>query len=113
MKGLTDLDVYKLAERLSDMIWEEYDLWPEKARKTIGLQIIRSADSIAEGYGRFTAPDRKKFYLYARGSFEETKVWLRKAFRRGVIGKQKMEEYTNIINESGPKLNGFINSTRN
>lgn len=69
MKGLTDLDVYKLSEKLSDKIWYSYDLWPEKAQKTIGFQIIRSADSIAaniaEGYGRFTAPDRKKFYLYA------------------------------------------------
>ena len=116
MKGLTDLDVYKLAEKLSDKIWDSYDLWPEKAQKTIGLQVIRSADSIAaniaEGYGRFTAPDRKKFYMYARGSFEETKVWLRKAYRRNVIDKQNMEEYTIIINELGPKLNGFINSTK-
>ena len=116
MKGLTDLDVYKLAEKLSDKIWDGYDLWPEKAQKTIGLQVIRSADSIAaniaEGYGRFTAPDRKKFYMYTRGSFEETKVWLRKAYRRNVIDKQSMEEYTTIINELSPKLNGFINSTK-
>ncbi len=67
MKGLTDLDLYKLAEKLSDKIWVEYDQWPEKAQRTIGLQVIRSADSIAaniaEGYGRFTAPDRRKFYL--------------------------------------------------
>ncbi|MBY0436256.1 MAG: four helix bundle protein [Cyclobacteriaceae bacterium] len=116
MIPLTDLDVYKLAEKLSDMIWYDYDKWPEKAQKTIGYQIIRSSDSIsanlAEGYGRFTAPDRKKFYRYSRGSFEETKAWLRKVIRRELIRKERVDEYNKIIQELGPKLNAFINSTK-
>ena len=116
MIALTDLDVYKLAENLLDMIWDDYDLWPEKAQKTIGLQAIRASDSIsanlAEGYGRFTAPDRRKFYRYSRGSFEETKAWLRKVIRRKLIQKERVEEYDKIIKELGPKLNAFINSTK-
>lgn len=116
MIPLTDLDVYKLAEKLSDMIWYDFDKWPEKAQKTIGYQIIRSSDSIsanlAEGYGRFTAPDRKKFYRYSRGSFEETKAWLRKVIRRELIRKERVDEYNKIIQELGPKLNAFINSTK-
>jgi four helix bundle protein len=116
MIALTDLDVYKLGEKLSDMIWDDYDQWPEKAQRTIGLQVIRSADSIsanlAEGYGRFTAPDRKKFYRYSRGSFEETKTWLRKSIRRRLIEKDRIEQYDNIIKELGPKLNAFINATK-
>ncbi|MEP7170241.1 MAG: four helix bundle protein, partial [Bacteroidota bacterium] len=82
MTSLTNLDVYNLAEKLSDKIWYDYDSWSWKVKKTVGLQIIDSSDSIAaniaEGYGRYTPKDRKKFYLYARGSFEETKTWLRK-----------------------------------
>lgn len=116
MIPLTDLDVYKLAEKLSDMTWYDYDKWPEKAPKTIGYQIIRSSDSIsanlAEGYGRFTAPDRKKFYRYSRGSFEETKAWLRKVIRRELIRKERVGEYNKIIQELGPQLNAFINSTK-
>ncbi len=77
MLALTDLDVYKLSEQISDMVWKDYDSWPEKAKRTIGLQIIKAADSIsiniAEGYGRYTPLDRKNFYLYSRGSFEEPK----------------------------------------
>lgn len=115
MIALTDLHVYQLAEALSDMVWNDYDHWPEKAQKTIGFQIIRSSDSIsiniAEGYGRYTAPDRKNFYRYARGSFEETKGWLRKAFRRSIISSDRMQEYQKIADELGPKLNAFINST--
>ena len=80
------MNVYKLAEQLSDLIWFAFDGWTKKAQITIGYQIIRSSDSISanisEGYGLYTPADRKKFYRYARGSFEETKAWLRKALAR-------------------------------
>jgi four helix bundle protein len=55
MKEVTDLDVYNLAEELSDLIWCEFDKWDKKNQNTIGYQIIRSSDSIsanlAEGFG--------------------------------------------------------------
>jgi four helix bundle protein len=116
MKDVVELDVYKLAEELSDLIWSAYDQWSTKAQNTMGYQIIRASDSIAanlaEGYGRFTPADRKRFYLYARGSFEETKAWLRKAIRRHVIPASEVETYKNLIDTLGPKLNAFINSTK-
>ncbi|MEE4359014.1 MAG: four helix bundle protein [Desulfococcaceae bacterium] len=87
------MDVYNLAEKLSDLIWYAYDKWTEKAKRTMGYQIIRSADSIAaniaEGYGRYTPSDRKNFYRYARGSFEETKAWLRKGHPQRHYSKGK------------------------
>jgi len=116
MKDVTELDVYKLSEKLSDLIWYAFDKWNKKVQNTIGYQIIKSADSIsaniAEGYGRYTPPDRKRFYLYSRGSFEETKSWLRKLIRRKIISKEEVKEYTEIIDVLGPKLNAFINSTK-
>ena len=116
MKRVYDLDVYKLAENLSDMIWRDFDKWSHKVQRTIGYQAIRSSDSIAaniaEGYGRYTPADRKKFYLYSRGSLEETKAWLRKLIRRKVLTESSVTEYKTIIEELGPKLNAFINSTK-
>ena len=116
MKEVYELDVYRLAEELSDLIWEAYDQWTPKAQNTLGYQVIRSADSIAanlaEGYGRYTPADRRKFYLYARGSFEETKAWLRKAIRRRVIRADDVPQYKVLIDSLGPKLNAFIKSTR-
>jgi four helix bundle protein len=47
MKVVYELDVYQLAEKLSDMIWFAFDNWSEKVKRTIGYQIIRSSDSIA------------------------------------------------------------------
>jgi four helix bundle protein len=111
-----ELKVYQLAEELSDMVWNDYDNWPGKAKQTIGLQIIRSSDSIAaniaEGFGRYTPADRKKFYRYSRGSLEETKAWLRKASRRHVITKDRTDEYKSVLDQLGPKLNAFIKSKK-
>jgi len=117
VKEIYELDVYKLAEELSDLIWCAFDKWSVKAQSTIGYQIIRSSGSIAanlsEGYGRYSPADRKKFYLYARGSFEETKTWLRKALRRKVISSdEEAAKYKEIVEELGPKLNAFIKTTK-
>ncbi len=116
MIQLCDLDVYKLSEELSDLIWFDYDKWSPKVQNTIGYQIIRSSDSVslnlAEGYGRYTPADRRKFYLYSRGSFEETKSCLRKLIRRKIIGGDDIEKYKKITDELGPKLNVFINKTK-
>jgi four helix bundle protein len=116
MKRVYELDIYKLAEDLSDMIWRDFDKWSNKVQRTTGYQAIRLSGSIAaniaEGYGRYTPADRKKFYLYSRGPFEETKAWLRKLIRRKVLSKSSVTEYKTVIEELGPKLNAFINSTR-
>jgi four helix bundle protein len=116
MKRLVELEVYKLSEELSDKIWSDYDTWPEKVKRTIGYQIIRSSDSIAanisEGYGRYTPADRVVFYRYARGSFEETKSWLRKLIRRNIVNQDDVKIYKLLIDELGPKLNAFISTTK-
>jgi four helix bundle protein len=115
MREVYELDVYRLAEELSDMVWYEFDNWNRKTQNTVGYQIIRSADSIAaniaEGYGRYSSLDRRKFYLYSRGSFEETKSWLRKLIRRKIITEENQNKYKGIIDELGPKLNAFIKTT--
>jgi four helix bundle protein len=116
MKEVYELDVYRLAEELSDLVWFAFDKWDGKAQHTLGLQVIRAVDSIsaniAEGYGRYTPADRKKFFLYARGSFEETKCWLRKACRRNIISAAEVASYKKLVDELGPKLNAFISATR-
>jgi four helix bundle protein len=47
MKEIYEMDVYRLSEQLSDIIWNAFDKWSVKAQNTIGYQIIRSSDSIA------------------------------------------------------------------
>ena len=116
MKGVYELEIYKLSEELSDLVWYDFDKWDKKVQNTVGYQIIRASDSIAaniaEGYGWFTPADRKRFYIYSRGSFEETKAWLRKLIRRKVLNESDASKYQIVIEKLCPKLNAFINSTK-
>ncbi len=79
------LRVYKLAEALADNIWMVVLNWDYLAKNTVGKQLIRAADSIganlAEGTGRGTSLDNRRFIRMARGSLYETKHWLRRAHR--------------------------------
>ncbi len=45
-KGFEDLRVYQLSEKLSDIVWHIVVKWPQFAKRTVGNQLVRSADSI-------------------------------------------------------------------
>ena len=82
--------------------------------KLIEPCLVKSADSIganiAEGTGRFSFQDNKRFSYIARGSLNETKHWLRRAFKRNLLTKEEIEKLKPIMNELSPKLNAYINS---
>jgi len=83
------LDVYKLSEQLSDVIWDIVIKWDYFAKDTVGKQLVRSADSIganiAEGSGRETKKDKIHFLKISRGSLYETQHWLRRTYKRKLI----------------------------
>ena len=66
------LDVYQLAENLADDVWKLVLKWPRLAQDTVGKQLIRACDSIganiAEGSGKGTYADNRRFVRVARGS---------------------------------------------
>lgn len=70
------LQVYQLSEKLADSIWEIVVTWDSFSKDTVGKQIVRSADSIganiAEGSGRGSLPDNRRYVRIARGSLYET-----------------------------------------
>ena len=106
------LDFYKISEKLSDLIWETVLIWPQLAQRTFGEQVIRSADSIganiAEGSGRGTPPDNRRFLRMARGSLYETRHWLRRAHSRKLLTKNQTDQISQFISELTPKLNAYI-----
>jgi len=57
--------------------------------------------------------DRQKFGYYARGSFEETKSWLRKSYQRKLLTDRQVEMINTYIEQIGPKLNSLINTFKN
>jgi len=42
-----NLEVYQLAEKLADVIWEIVSDWDHFEKGTVGRQIVNSADSIS------------------------------------------------------------------
>ena len=106
------LRIYQLSEELSDKIWQIVLGWNNFSRDTVGKQIVRAADSIganiAEGTGRYTIVENKRFAHIARGSLNETKHWLRRAFKRNLLSEEQVQELKPLINELAPKLNAYI-----
>jgi four helix bundle protein len=111
------LQVYKLAEKLADEIWNIVKGWDYFTKDTVGKQIIRSADSIsaniAEGEGRYNYQDNKRFIKIARGSLYETINWLRRAYIRNLLTNEQSEKLKIIIHELSPKLNAYLKSIGN
>jgi four helix bundle protein len=109
-----NLEIYQLAEKLEDEIWAIVIAWPNFARDTVGKQIVGAADSIganiAEGSGRGTSPDNRRFIRIARGSLNETRHWLRRAYKRKLLDDSKIETLKKILEELAPRLNGYLNS---
>lgn len=112
--GFENLHVYQHAERLSDEIWRVVSGWDNFAQATVGRQIVTAADSIganiAEGCGRGSFQDNRRFVKIARGSLNETRHWLRRAFRRNLLTTDQIETLTPIIAELGPRLNAYLRS---
>ena len=108
------LRIYRLSEVLADKIWNIVLNWNWFAKNTVGIQIVKAADSvganIAEGSGRGSSPGSKRFLKISRGSLYETRHWLRRAFARRLLTQQQVEDLVPIINELTPKLNAYLRS---
>ncbi len=109
-----DLEIYQLAEKLSELVWEKVIKWDYFPRSTVGAQYVEAADSvganISEGYGRGSFADRSRFAKISRGSLFETKTWLTKAKNRKLISEDLSKNFTKDIDLIGKKLYSYINS---
>jgi four helix bundle protein len=108
------LRVYQLAEKLADRIWRIVVKWDYFSKTTVGQQIVDAIDgvgaNIAEGTGRGSLQDNRRFVKIARGSLYETKHWLRRAYNRKLLSAQDVSDLKPLIDELLPTLNAYIRS---
>ena len=108
------LRVYQLSELLADEIWTIVINWNYFEKDTVGKQIVKSADSIganiAEGVGRGSFQDNRRFVKIARGSLHETQHWLRRVYKRDLLKEEEVNRIKPIIDELAPKLNAYLKS---
>jgi four helix bundle protein len=83
-----NLQVYRLAEKLADSI----------------------GANIAEGAGRGSYQDNRRFVRIARGSLYETKHWLRRAYVRELISAEAVGDLRPLLDELAPRLNAYLRS---
>ena len=109
-----NLKVYRLSEDLADQIWEIATRWNNFAKDTIGKQVVKAADSvganIAEGTGRGTYQDNRRFVRTARGSLYEARHWLRRAYRRKLLTATQVERLRPLVDNLSPMLNSYLKS---
>lgn len=112
-----DLEIYKLSEKLSDEIWKMVIKWEHFQKSTLGTQIVNAADgvgsNIAEGSGKGSYLDFRRFMKISRGSLYETKHWLRRAYSRQLITQEETNHIKPLIDELLPRINAFINYLNN
>jgi four helix bundle protein len=78
--------------------------------------MARAADSvganIAESYGRYHYGDKLQFLYDARGSIFETKYWLNRALKRGLIPPPTVQKFADSLSDLAHKLNLFAGSVK-
>jgi len=109
-----ELEVNRLAEKLSDEAWPIVLSWNNFAKDTVGKQLVRAADSIganlAEGCGRQSFQDNRRFVRIARGSLNETRHWLRRAYERKLLDDDKVAVVKPLLDELAARLNAYLRS---
>jgi len=114
---LEDLEVYKVAMEIGELVWEIVTKWDYFEKKTLGAQFVDAADSIAlnisEGYGRFHYKENKNFCYYRRGSAKETLTATHKAKARNLITEEEFVRLTQKFDLYFRLSFGYINSIGN
>jgi four helix bundle protein len=113
-KSLNDLEIYREAMRLGEVVWEWTEKWDFFAKDTTGKQFVRAIDSIAanisEGHGRFHFKENQKFCYYARGSLAESQTWLEKSARRELVDPEQARQLYRDLEALRKRLNAYIKS---
>ena len=103
-----NLRVYRVAEEIADLVWTVVSSWDYLPQSTVGRQLINSSDSIganiAEGTGRGSFADNRRFARIARGALFEVKHWLRRAYRRQLLSDTEVKAFQQLIEDLTPKL---------
>jgi four helix bundle protein len=106
-----DLEIFILSEKLADEVWDMVIKWDPFPKSTVGKQLVDAADgvgsSIAEGSGKGSYVEFRRYIKISRGSLYETKYWLRRAHKRKLINEIEIRKIKPIMDELLPKLNAF------
>ncbi|MBU0976381.1 MAG: four helix bundle protein [Patescibacteria group bacterium] len=109
---LDNLEVYQLARRLVKKVYYLSEKFPDKEKFNLSSQLTRAVISvganIAEGNGKFTPNDQRRFCFIARGSLFEVFFCLQVASDLGYITAEEFRTINLGIRNLSVKLNNYI-----
>lgn len=110
------LDVYRLAEKLADEVWQIVQAWETFPRETVGRALVRAADRIgahiATGAGEGGFPEHPRCVRRAQGALNEVKHSLRRAFRRRLLTEEQVHTLRALLDELSPRLDAYRDAAR-
>jgi four helix bundle protein len=117
MKSYKDLEVWQIAMNLTEEIYRLTHSFPKEEQYGLTSQVRRATTSIvaniAEGFGRFTFPDKAHKYTIARGECTEVEAYLLIAIRVKITTEESTQKALELSNQVGRMLSGLIRSTKN
>ncbi|MFB2968928.1 four helix bundle protein [Aerosakkonema sp. BLCC-F183] len=105
------LQVYRIAEKLGNEIWQIVTKWDEFEKNTLGRQIIIAADSIGSNIAKGRAHDYKDnrdFVRIAKDCLDETRHCLRQAYKRSLLTIEDIDKLKEILDELSVQLNAYL-----
>jgi four helix bundle protein len=111
---LEELEVYQVSMDIGELVWKIVLNWDSFSKFTLGSQIVKAADSIAnniaEGFGRYFSKENRNFCYFSRGSAKETGTQSLNAFTRGLITPEDYKLLTDKLNSYFKLSFRYINS---
>lgn len=114
IKEFTDLRVWQAGKEFIKIVYESTKSFPKSENYGLTDQMRRAASSIcaniAEGFSRYHAKDKIRFYHQARGSISECKNHIIIANELSYIPADKLKIMIELLEGIKMMLNGLINS---
>lgn len=114
MKGFRDLEVWTGGMELAEAIYRITDAFPNSERFGLSTQLRRAAVSIvsniAEGCGRRSTRDFRRFLDIAYGSLSELETQLLLSARLDLLSAERLRDVLDLTARQGRLLNGLRRS---
>lgn len=113
MKDYKDLELWKESRKFVTTIYQLTSGFPIDEKFGLKSQLQRAAVSvpsnIAEGFGRSTSADTRKFLIIARGSLFELETQLYLSLDLNLISKSQLDDALGQLGLCLKLLNGYLN----
>lgn len=113
---IEETELYRLFDEVSDWGWEVVKDWDWFAKKAFGAQLTSALDSVVanlvEGDGRYKPNDALHFFVIARASARESRMWILKASKRNLVEHSSALLHIEKLDSAGRQLNRLIDFRR-